>query len=223
MSVAPTMIERQLRLLLARRLRPAGAADVAHGRGRLLHVTFDDAYTSVRHVLPVLERLRVPATVFAATGFVGTTLRVPELAQEAETHPHELETMGWDELRGLGERGVEVGSHTVSHPHLPRLTDEELARELVDSRIRLEDELGRRCALLAYPFGDEDRRVQEAARRAGYEAAFALPGRDSWPSRYAIPRVGVYQRDGIVRTALKTVTAVRRPAAAALRLAGRRA
>lgn len=222
MSVTPQALERHLRLLLARRLRPAPAADAARGHGRLLHVTFDDAYRSVAHALPVLERLQVRATVFACTGAPGEPLRVPELAQEAESVPDELETMGWDELRALRERGVEIGSHTISHPHLPQLSDGELRRELVESRERIEDELRAECPSLAYPFGDEDGRVHAAARAAGYAYAFALPGRDSWPTQYAVPRVGVYGRDGLGRVALKTTRAVRRPAAAALRAAGRR-
>ena len=82
--------------------------------------------------------------------------------------------MDWDELRSLADDGIEIGSHTVSHPHLTRLDDATLRLELVDSRERVEDEIGRPCRFLAYPFGEEDGRVRRAARDAGYEAAFAL-------------------------------------------------
>ena len=76
------------------------------------HVTFDDAYRSVANAIPILERLQVPATVFACPGYAdeGRPLDVPELADEALAHPEELATMGWEELRGLVERGVEIGS-----------------------------------------------------------------------------------------------------------------
>lgn len=222
LSVPPATLERQLRDLLARRFRPVTAERAVAGGRRLLHVTFDDAFRSVASALPALERLGVPATVFACPGHTGGVLAVPELAAEVAARPSELETMGWDELRGLVERGVEIGSHTVGHPHLPRLDDGELRRELVESRERLEDELRRPCPYLAYPFGDEDGRVQRAARAAGYAAAFALPGNESAPNPYAVPRVGVYRRDGRVRLALKTTAALRRPGAALLRATGRR-
>ena len=84
--------------------------------------------------------------------------------------------MDWDALRGLAERGIEIGSHTVSHPHLPLLGDVEVQRELRESRKQIEDELRRPCRFLAYPFGDEDARIRAASAAAGYEAAFGAPG-----------------------------------------------
>lgn len=125
-----------------------------------------------------------------------------------------MATMTWAELAALSERGVEVGSHTLTHPHLPRLSDEELRRELVESRERLQDKLGRSCRYLAYPFGDDDERVHRAAERAGYEAAFALRATADPFDRYAIPRVDIYRKDTLLHTTLKTSLA-RRPAVAA--------
>jgi peptidoglycan/xylan/chitin deacetylase (PgdA/CDA1 family) len=220
LSTPRDVFEKQLaRLLRGRRALTVEQA-VAGEPG--LHVTFDDAFRSVERALPVLERLGAPATVFACPGLTGAKLDVPELADSVREHPAELETMGWDDLRGLAERGLELGSHTLSHPHLPALADDELRRELEESKARLEDELGRPCRYLAYPFGDEEERVRGAARRAGYDAAFALPGREDRIDRFALPRVGVYRGDSGLRLALKTTGAVRRPAAAVLRALGRR-
>ena len=212
--------EGQLTRLL-RRYRPLGVEAAVRGESGL-HVTFDDAFCSVSTALPVLARLDLPATVFACPKFVGAPLAVPELEQSVRDHPGELRTMSWDELRGLLDHGVEVGSHTVSHPHLPELGDAELQRELRDSKSALEDELGRACRYLAYPFGDEDVRVRAAAAAAGYDAAFALPGREDAIDRFALPRVGIYRGDSSLRLTLKTTAPLRRAAAAALRAAGRR-
>lgn len=206
LALDPDVLERQLRGLRLRRWRPVDAAQVVDGRGRLLHVTFDDAFTSVRNALPVLERLRVPATVFACSGYAddGSPLAVPELADDAARFPSELQTMRWDELRELAERGIEIGAHTVSHPHLPRLGDDEVERELRDSRARIEDELGRACRFLAYPYGEEQPRIRATAERVGFEAAFALPGSRAEPHRFALPRAGLYRADGRLRTWAKT-------------------
>jgi peptidoglycan/xylan/chitin deacetylase (PgdA/CDA1 family) len=213
LSVRPAAFERQLRFLV-RLYRPVTAAEILHARGRLLHVTFDDAFRSVDAALPALERLGVPATVFACTDLAdeGLPLAVPELAADAAAQPEELATHPWDRLRELADRGIEIGSHTCSHPHLPRLGDDELDRELRESRTRLEDELRRPCRFLAFPFGDEDGRVRAAARRAGYEAAFALPGDVAAPDVFAVPRLGVWRRDTLPRLATKLVLAEgRRP------------
>src|SRR5205823_1509219 len=69
LSVAPHAFERQLRSIRFRRYRAVTAADAVSGRGRMFHVTFDDAYKSVATVVPTLERLGVPATVFACASF----------------------------------------------------------------------------------------------------------------------------------------------------------
>jgi peptidoglycan/xylan/chitin deacetylase (PgdA/CDA1 family) len=213
LSTGPRELEEQLTRLL-RRHRALTVDEAANGEPGL-HVTFDDAFRSVERALPVLERLRLPATVFACPALTGAALDVPELGESLRDHPAELETMGWDELRSLG-------SHTLSHPHLRALGDEELRRELADSKARLEEELGRPCRYLAYPFGEENERVRAAARRAGYDAAFALPGREDRIDRFALPRVGVYRGDSRLKLGLKTTGAIRRPSAAMLRAAGRR-
>jgi peptidoglycan/xylan/chitin deacetylase (PgdA/CDA1 family) len=214
LSVGPAAFERQLRTLTLRGFRGV-AADAALNGSRGLHVTFDDAFRSVTNALPILERLRLPATVFACAAYAdeGRPLDVPELAAEASAHPDELATMSWDELRALTDRGVEIGSHTVSHPHLPQLSEEEIRTELVDSRARFEDELGGPCRFLAYPFGEHDSRVRAAARRAGYAGAFALATGADKRDDFALPRVDLYRKDNRLSTILKT-SPLRRPAAA---------
>jgi peptidoglycan/xylan/chitin deacetylase (PgdA/CDA1 family) len=209
LAVRGVDFERQLRMLLARRFRPVSAREAVGGHGRLLHVTFDDAYrTLTTNAVPVLERLGVRATVFACSGYArdGRPLDVPELSQQLSAHPREMETLTWDGLRELADRGVEIGSHTVSHPHLPELSDDALRRELEDSRREIEDELRRPCGYLAYPYGHDDPRVHEAVARAGYAAAFSLvanPGAER-RNRFALPRVDLYRKDGGLRAIAKT-------------------
>jgi peptidoglycan/xylan/chitin deacetylase (PgdA/CDA1 family) len=215
LAVRRRTFELQVRSLLWRGFRPVDARDAMDGHPRLLHVTFDDAFTNIEAGIQVLQRLGVPATVFACPSYAddGRPLDVPEVAAAAAEHPEHMVTMKWDELGALAERGIEVGSHTLTHPHLPRLSDAELRRELLDSRGRLEDELRRPCRYVAYPFGDDDERVHRAAEQTGYEAAFSLRARTDPFDRYAIPRVDLYRKDTLLRTTLKTSLA-RRPAGA---------
>jgi peptidoglycan/xylan/chitin deacetylase (PgdA/CDA1 family) len=170
-------------------------------RFRRVHVTFDDAFRSIEAVLPDLLALGVPVTIFACTGFAdggGAPLTVPELAGERHNR---LATMTWDELREWSRRGVGLASHTVSHPHLVRLPGDELRTELVESKRRIEEELGRECLWLAYPYGEHDARVRRAAEDAGYTRAFSL--RTAGRGDYACPRVALNRRDSIPRALLK--------------------
>lgn len=202
LAVTPRDLALQLRLLAVGR-RPGTAADVLAGR-HVVHATFDDAFVSFGESLPLLERAQLPVTLFACSGYGdGRPLQIDALAGD-RFDGEAMRTHTIDELRKLVERGVEVGSHTISHLHLSRLDDAELDRELRDSKLRLEDELARPCRYLAYPYGDQDGRVRAAARRAGYEAAFGLPGIRG--DRFAIPRVGIYRRDRALRSLLKVAT-----------------
>jgi peptidoglycan/xylan/chitin deacetylase (PgdA/CDA1 family) len=207
LAVTPRSFERQLSSVLRRGYRPIGADSVLDAASRTFHLTFDDAYADLlANAIPVLERLGIPATIFAATAFAedGRPLDVPELAGEVRANPERLATMNWDELGELSQRAFTIGSHTVTHPHLTSLSDGDLERELRDSRMHVESRLGRRCTLLAYPYGEHDSRVHAAARRAGYEAAFALGHGASRDNRFALPRVDLYRRDSLVRATLKT-------------------
>jgi peptidoglycan/xylan/chitin deacetylase (PgdA/CDA1 family) len=212
LAVTPATFERQMRMLRWRGYRPVNANEVTTERGRIFHVTFDDAFRNVASILGVLERLGVPATVFACPGFAdhGRPLDVPELVTTSRLHFEEGKTMRWEDLRGLVDHGVEVGSHTLTHPHLTQMESRDLERELRESRERLEDELRRPCRFLAYPYGEENGRVRLAAKAAGYEAAFSLDGEDDATDRYAVPRIGIWRGDGLLRTTLKTLPRVRR-------------
>ena len=110
----------------------------------------------------------------------------------------------------LADAGWEIGSHTCSHPRLTSLGDDDLARELVDSRSLVSERLGRPCGTLAYRYGDHDERVVKAARAADYAAAGTLPGRLPQARPLAWPRIGIYHGDNERRFRLKVSAAVRR-------------
>ena len=112
--------------------------------------------------------------------------------------------MSWEELEQLAEAGWEIGSHTHSHPRLPTLDDDALTDELVGSRQEIERRLARPCPSLAYPYGDHDARVVEAARLAGYESAGTLPARLKRPTGpLDWPRIVVVRADDARRFRLK--------------------
>lgn len=201
LAIPPERLERQLRMLLAHGYRAVtfSALVAAPPTERLLAVTFDDGFQSTfAGGAPVLARLGIPATAFVPTAFVGApVLSWPGIDQwSGGPFAQELTPASWATLRTLADSGWEIGSHTCTHPHLTELDDERLASELHASRAVLEAHLERPCRSLAYPFGAVDRRVEAAARDAGYEAAAALPIRLDHPTALAWPRVGIYRTDG---------------------------
>jgi peptidoglycan/xylan/chitin deacetylase (PgdA/CDA1 family) len=200
--------DRHLRTL-RRRYRGASAADVVQrpGDSRLLHVTFDDGFKSVESALPILERLGVPATVFICSNYAdsGGLLLIPELAEHRAAQRAELATLDWASMGALTESGiVEIGSHSASHAHLATLGDVELEHELRVSKQAIEDNLGRRCDFIAYPYGEHDARVRGAVARAGYTAGFAAPGRSIGFDVLQVPRAGLWRDESERRFRAKT-------------------
>ena len=208
LSIPPGMFERHLRAL--RRLgfrsgRRADLDDLAAGRrpaAPLVFLTFDDAYVDNATVaLPLLREHGFQAMVFLIPPLVdaGAPLAWPEVTEQRRAHPGVMRSMTWAQVEEMAEAGTEFGSHTLSHPKLPTLGDEELRQELLDARVRLRERLGR-CDTLAYPFGHWDARVERAAADAGYAYAFSLPD-DAQPTATAlsIPRIPIDHRDELPR------------------------
>lgn len=79
------------------------------------------------------------------------------------------------EVKAMRFAGMQVGAHTVSHPILARLTDEQARKEIRDSKIFLEQLLGERVGLFAYPNGkprdDYTPQSVDLVRSLGFDVA----------------------------------------------------
>jgi peptidoglycan/xylan/chitin deacetylase (PgdA/CDA1 family) len=92
-----------------------------------------------------------------------------ELAHGASLHSRPIT---WPQIIEMAASGVAFGSHTVSHPNLTRLTDEDLHRELTDSKLALESKLQKPIDTIAYPIGTPsafNSRVISAAREHSFK------------------------------------------------------
>lgn len=209
LSVTPELFERQL-ITLARRGWQATTfrdAVVDPPAPKTLAITFDDAFASIyEQAYPILSALGMSATVFAPTSFISDRqpLRWNGIDHWLQTAAApELQGMSWEDLGRLHDAGWEVGSHTRTHPRLTTLDDDELLEELTESRREIAARLSAPCETVAYPYGDVDDRVADAARSAGYLAGAALASglRPRGPQLW--PRVGIYNGDQMWRFRLK--------------------
>jgi peptidoglycan/xylan/chitin deacetylase (PgdA/CDA1 family) len=102
------------------------------------------------------------------------------------------------ELTQLSEAGMSIGAHTLSHPVLSLCNEEEVRREIQQSKMDLERALGRTVWAFAYPFGNPStmgERERRLAREAGFACAFLNVERwDAAPSdAFALPRIHISQ------------------------------
>jgi peptidoglycan/xylan/chitin deacetylase (PgdA/CDA1 family) len=216
LSVTPDALERQLGELARRGYRGMRFTDAVSGRveGRVVAITFDDNYRSVLELAkPILDRYDYPGTLYVPTDWPSDPrpMRWPGIDRWLGTpYEREMESLTWEQLSELAAEGWEIGSHTCSHPYLPELDDIALARELRDSKARIEEELRRPCTSLAYPYGGADARVAAATDEAGYACAGTIPRMLSSPQPLLWPRTPIFHDDTMSRFRLKVSPGIRR-------------
>ena len=115
------------------------------------------------------------------------------------TAPPQYAPLTWPEVRALEAKGVvSFGPHTVTHPILPKATDQAAAWEITESCARVRQELERPIDVFAYPNGAHGPREIEILAQLGLRGAVTTRGdyaraarRDAVPSaRFEIPRFG---------------------------------
>jgi peptidoglycan/xylan/chitin deacetylase (PgdA/CDA1 family) len=124
-------------------------------------ITIDDAYISVyTNAYPVLKEMGWPFTVFVATESVDKGRKV---------------FLSWDQMREMQKHGVDFEMHSHTHPYLVRnkkkMSAEQWAlkakQEIFTSRQRIEEELGYRSGIFAYPFGEYDQDLKKIVLESG--------------------------------------------------------
>jgi peptidoglycan/xylan/chitin deacetylase (PgdA/CDA1 family) len=138
-------------------------------------ITFDDGYRdNLEHAAPILERHGYPAVLFVPIAYLDDKLPLPHEERLAARGVVNSK-LGWAELSELESAGVRVESHGISHRPLADLALDEAAREIVLSKLRLEDRLGRPVRSFAYVKGSEAHYKPvhlSLLRQAGYDVAF---------------------------------------------------
>jgi peptidoglycan/xylan/chitin deacetylase (PgdA/CDA1 family) len=79
--------------------------------------------------------------------------------------------MSFDQMREMIEGGMSFGSHSVTHPALSKLSSEEQDKEIRNSKITLEKELGVKISAFSYPYGDFNEATIDILKKEGFLCA----------------------------------------------------
>jgi len=108
----------------------------------MVTLSFDDGYTSDHSiVMPVFEELGLRGTFFVISDNIGKSRFMTE-----------------EQVIDVS-RFNEIGSHTKTHPVLTELTDEEIRIELSESKLAIQDVIGKEVTTLCYPYGNNNQRI----------------------------------------------------------------
>ena len=164
---------------------------------KFVTITFDDAYISYRDkVIPLLEKEKIPSIVFIPVSHVGK-YNIWDKGSD------KIEIMNWEDLKGVSRNSfVEIGSHGLSHNRISKLDNDEIFRELKESKEILEENLFIKINHFSFPYGqlnDMNSFSLKKLRELGYKSACSTRYRNKNFSKnlFSLNRIEVEPNDDI--------------------------
>ena len=138
---------------------------------RFVCLTFDDGYRdNYTTALPILKRLGIPFAIYISTNFIDNK-------QPMWWYPDQQLGLSLEELRTLDREPLcTIGAHTLSHPRLDTLTVIEQQKEIVESKVILEQWLGHPIQHFSYPHGAYNDDTLSIVKSAGFRSALCAWG-----------------------------------------------
>ena len=105
--------------------------------------------------------------------------------------------MTWAQVQALAAGGMDIQSHSITHPHLRTMAPDAAYKEIAESKATLEKRLGKPVVAFCYPFGEYNNAIVEMVKRAGYESAVTLASgyRQRADELYTLHRIRVSYHD----------------------------
>jgi peptidoglycan/xylan/chitin deacetylase (PgdA/CDA1 family) len=148
----------------------------------------DGVFRSLNRIRPEERNARIEAMARSVGVMIPTSA------------PAKYSPCSWSELREMADSGLmEIGSHTVTHPILSSVTDEESFDELTRSRAQIDEGIGRSVRSFCFPNGmpgdfrpNQVRQVADAGYDCSVVAQFGMVRNSS--DRYQLPRIGMARK-----------------------------
>src|SRR5262249_1769787 len=151
------------------------------GGTKAVSITFDDGFADVyENALPALREHGFGSIQFLVVELLGKTSEWQISSGEV---PGGL--MDKKQIKDWLAAGQEIGSHTLTHPWLTRISLSQAREEISGSKKKLEDTFGRVVEHFCYPYGDWSPAIRDIVAEVGYKSActtkFGVNGADAHP------------------------------------------
>ena len=168
-------------------------------------ITIDDGWRATYDIaFPILRKYGYPATLFVYTQLISGGGK----------------KLSWDQVREMAAQGLDVECHTVSHRNLALPQGKEsadqyftaIAREIAESSRTIEQKLGKRPTVMAYPYGDTNGLAITLLKQQGYRAALTVTREPNpfFASPFRLGRSMVYGDFDLARFEKNLITADRK-------------
>jgi peptidoglycan/xylan/chitin deacetylase (PgdA/CDA1 family) len=164
LSVTPENLDRQMAWLFENGYTPITLKDLLYNLRlgwplpeKPVALTFDDGYADAyQNAFPILLKYGFVGTFFVITDYM--TFDNPNHAT-------------WDQVIQMHNAGMDIQSHSRSHPDLRRQSQPELLWQILGSREAIEARLDKEVRFFCYPSGRYDANAILALQQYGYWAA----------------------------------------------------
>ncbi len=118
--------------------------------GKYIVLTFDDGYEDFyMNAFPILKQFNYPSTIYLVPGYIESDRVYPWDDEFGKSN-----LMDWQQIKELSDDElIEIGSHTLNHYNLNIIEEEEVRKELEESKDILEERTGKKVVHFAYPKG----------------------------------------------------------------------
>ncbi|MBW2172510.1 MAG: polysaccharide deacetylase family protein [Deltaproteobacteria bacterium] len=202
LSVPPDRFKKQVEWLRVHGFRNTRMAELESGsmvtgnnNSRVIF-TFDDGYEdNYTDAYPILREYGYTAILYLPFDYLGTSKMHTRDTWESG-RPEHNRLLNWNQVEEMLKDGMEIGSHTMSHVNLTRLSPEQARREIVESKHVLEQKLQVGITSFCYPEGYFEEKHARWVQEAGYRSACTTTPR-IWQGHdlFMIPRVAVLSSD----------------------------
>ncbi|HOK55971.1 MAG TPA: polysaccharide deacetylase family protein [bacterium] len=194
LTVKPEYFKKQIEYLISKKFLIVPVEEYLKENKKILKrkivITFDDGFAdNFWFAFDILKSFRIFPLIFLIVDYTGTNKIFSRYKDKEKDR-----FLNWKEINEMIKEGVEIGSHTLTHPHLTQISEKTAKEEIISSKKIIEDKTGKEIKFFCYPYGEFNEKIIDFVKLAGYKGAFVTPKRGQkikWTD-FTMKRIGIY-------------------------------